>query len=221
MFLWVDHRLRWRHSAWVVWCKACKDSIMLEVVLVGGFGWFIMFSMLCLHPKQSPHCLYTSITKRCFIWELYYIVINLLHESFTNKYKFTSIITYLPHLHVSNGLPEKTAIGLGWHLWADVAKHQRYGSVAGIGIQLFFWSNDPTIHGWKTSTHKMFREIWEAGEIFEQRRQRWTPCIWEHRCQAVPWQIWRFRFTGVEYPNTQVMSQRMEGKKRKCHRLGN
>ena len=111
VFFWVDHRLRWRHSAWVVWCKACKDSIMLEVVLVGGFGWFIVFSMLCLHPKQSPHCLYTSITKRCFIWELYYIVINLLHEPFTNMCKFTSIITYKkPHLHVSNGLPsDKTS----------------------------------------------------------------------------------------------------------------
>ena len=55
---------------------------MLEVVLVGGFGCPIMFSMLCLHPKQSPHSLYTPIIKTMiylelilyiYIYSIYYI----------------------------------------------------------------------------------------------------------------------------------------------------
>ena len=55
---------------------------MLEVVLVGGFGCPIMFSMLCLNPKQSPHSLYTPIIKTMIYLGIIlyiYILINLLH----------------------------------------------------------------------------------------------------------------------------------------------
>ena len=193
-----------------------------------------------LSTSQTVTALFVYIYNKTMFYMGYYIyiciLINLLHESFPNMYKFTSIITYKKtsssrfkrsSSRKNSRRPRVTP--MSWRCKAS-ALWQRcrcqsypvwpYGTI-GIGIHLVLF--DPMIQQSMAEKlqHTKFSGRFGKRVFFEQRRQRWTPCIWEHRCQAVPWQIWKFRFTGVESPNTQVMSQRMEGKKRKCHRLGN